>query len=124
MGHASCLRHCATPFLAEGVGAGASSPLFVRDQPRHRPAQWLLHAHEDVSQHAHIIVFAVVRCPIRLPNLRVVLPPQPAAPAHSRSRGATGACRREYGASRSYSWPFSVRGVEEDTVAPTTLRLS
>jgi hypothetical protein len=46
----------------------------------------LLHLHGDVSQHACIIVFAVVGHPIRLPGLRHVLPPQPTAPAHGRSR--------------------------------------
>jgi hypothetical protein len=41
-----------------------------------------MHVHEDVSHHAHTIVFAVVGRPVRLPGLCPVLPPQPAAPAH------------------------------------------
>jgi hypothetical protein len=56
-------------------------PVFVRHQPQHRLAQWLLHVHEDVSHHVCTIVFAVVGRPVRLPSLRHVLPPQPAAPA-------------------------------------------
>jgi hypothetical protein len=79
--------------------------------------------HEDVSHHARTIVFAVVGHSIRLPNLRPVLPPQPATPTHGRSRELTDAHRRGYTASRSCSWPFSVRAVEEDMVAPTMLRL-
>jgi hypothetical protein len=66
-------------------------PVFVRHQPRHRLAQWLLHVHEYVSHHACTIVFAVVGRPVRLPGLRPILPPQPAAPAHGRSREPTDA---------------------------------
>jgi hypothetical protein len=78
--------------------------------------QWLLHVHEDVSNHARTIVFVVVGRPVRLPGLHPVLPPQPAAPAHGRSREPTDARRRGYEASRSCSWHFSVRAVEEDMV--------
>jgi hypothetical protein len=53
-------------------------PVFVRHQPRHRLAQWLLHIHENVSHHARTIVFAVVGRPVRLPGFRSDLPPQPA----------------------------------------------
>jgi hypothetical protein len=80
--------------------------------------------HENVSHHAHTIVFAVVGRPVRLLGLRPVLPPQPAALAHGRSRESTDARRRGYGVSRSCFWPFSVRVVEEDMAAPATLRLS
>jgi hypothetical protein len=41
------------------------------------------------------------RSPVRLPG--PILPPQPAAPAHVRSREPTDAHRRGYGASRSCS---------------------
>jgi hypothetical protein len=61
-------------------------PGFIRHQPRHRLAQWLLHVHEDISHHARTIVFAIVGRPVRLPGLLPVLPPQLAAPAHGRSR--------------------------------------
>ena len=96
----------------------------MRLLPVLRLAQWLLHVHEDVSYHARTIVFAVVRRPVRLSGLRPVLPPQPAAPAHGRSHEPTDARQRGYGVSRSCSWPFSVRAVEEDMVVPATLRLS
>jgi hypothetical protein len=99
-------------------------PIFVQHQPRHRLAQWLLHVHEDVSHHACTIVFAIVGRPVRLPDLRPVLPPHPAAPAHSRSCEPTNTRRHGYEASQSSSWPFSVRAVEEDMVASATLRLS
>jgi hypothetical protein len=59
--------------------------------------QWLLHVHEGVSQHARTIVFVVVGRPIRIPGLRPVLPPQPAAPAHGHSHEPTDARRRGYG---------------------------
>jgi hypothetical protein len=98
-------------------------PVFVRHQPRHRLAQWPLHVHEEVSHHMCTIVFAIAGCPVRLSGLRPILPPQPAARAHSRSRESTDARRRGYGASRSCSWPFFARAVEEDMVAPATLRL-
>jgi hypothetical protein len=62
--------------------------------------------------------------PFGLPDFCPVLPPQAAALAHGRSREPTDARRRGYGASWSCSWPFSVRAVEEDMVAPATLRLS
>jgi hypothetical protein len=83
------------------------SPL-MSSPPRHpilgRPAQWLLHVHEGVSQHARTIIFAVVGRPIRFPGLHLlVLPPQPAATAHSRSHEPIDACRRGYKASRSCS---------------------
>jgi hypothetical protein len=98
--------------------------VFVRHQPRHRLAQWLLHVHEDVSHHARTIVFAVAGRPVRLLGLRPVLPLQPTALAHDRSREPTDVRRRWYGTSRSCSWLFSARAVEEDMVAPATLRLS
>jgi hypothetical protein len=120
----SCLHLRATPFSAKGVGACAPFPYSSDTSPRHRLAQWLLHVHEDVSHHARTIVFAVVRRPVCLPGLRPILPPQPAAPAHGSSCEPTVARRRGYGASRSCSWPFSMRAVEEDMVAPATLRLS
>jgi hypothetical protein len=90
----------------------------------HRHAQWLLHVHEDDSQHAHTIIFAVVGRSVRLLGLHPILPPHPTAPAHGRSCEPTDARRRGYGVSRSCSWPLSVRAAEEDTMAPATLRLS
>jgi hypothetical protein len=120
----SCLHLRATPFSAEGVEAEGLLPIFVKHQPRHRPAYWLLYVHEDVSQHARTIIFVVVGHHVRLVGLRSVLPPQPVAPAHGRSHEPTDTHRRGYEASRSCSWPFSVRVAEEDTVVPATLRLS
>jgi hypothetical protein len=112
------------PILDRGRRSIRLLPVFVRHQPRHRLAQWLLHVHEDVSHHARTIVFAVVGRPVRLPGLRPVLPLQPATSAHGRSREPTDARRRGYRASRSCSWYFSVCAVEEDMVASVTLRLS
>jgi hypothetical protein len=76
--------------LDRGRGRRRLLPVFVRHQP-HRPAQWLLHVHEGVSHHAHTIIFAVAGRPVRLPGLRPILPPQPAAPTHGRSRKPTDA---------------------------------
>jgi hypothetical protein len=71
-----------------------ASPPRIRPTPtRHQPARWLLY----VSQHAHTIVFVAVRRPVRILALCYVLPPQPAAPAHGRSRESTGARRLGYG---------------------------
>jgi hypothetical protein len=84
------------PILSRGRGSRRLLPVFVRYQPQHRLVQWLLHVHEDVSQHARTIVFAVVECPIRHVVLRPILPLQPAAPAHGRSHEPTDARRRGY----------------------------
>jgi hypothetical protein len=111
------------PILGRGRRSMRLLPVFVQHQARHRLAQWLLHVHEDVSYHARTIVFVVVRRPVRVPGLRPVLPPQPAA-AHGRSREPTDTRRPGYGTSQSCSCPFSVCAVEEDMVAPATLRLS
>jgi hypothetical protein len=62
--------------------------------------------------------------PFVFPTFALFFSPQPAAPAHGRSREPTDARRRWYGASQSCSWHFSVHAVEEDMVAPATLRLS
>jgi hypothetical protein len=68
------------PILGRGRGSRCLLPVFVQHQPRHRPAQWLLHAHENVSQYARTIVFIAIGRPVRLPDIRPVLPPQPTAP--------------------------------------------
>jgi hypothetical protein len=111
------------PILGRGRRSMRLLPVFVQHQARHRLAQWLLHVHEDVSYHARTIVFVVARRPVRVPGLRLVLPPQPVA-AHGGSREPTDARRPGYGTSQLCSCPFSVCAVEEDMVAPATLRLS
>jgi hypothetical protein len=70
------------PILGRGRRSMRLLPVFVRHQPRHRLAQWLLHIHEDVSHYACTIVFAIIGRSVRLPGLRPVLRPQPATPAH------------------------------------------
>jgi hypothetical protein len=87
----------APPILDRGRGSRHLLPVFVRHKPQQRPAQRLLHVHEGVSQHARTIVFTVVGRPVRLPGLCPVLPPQPATPAHGRSREPTDARRHGYG---------------------------
>jgi hypothetical protein len=77
------------PILGRGRRSTRLLPVFVRHQPRHRLAQWLLHIHEDVSHHAHTIISAIVGRPVRLLGLRPILPPQPVAPAHGHSREPT-----------------------------------
>jgi hypothetical protein len=47
------------PILGRGRRSMRLLPVFVRHQPRHRLAQWLLHVHEDVSHHARTIIFVV-----------------------------------------------------------------
>jgi hypothetical protein len=91
------------PILGWGRGSRRLLPVFVRHQPQHWPEQWLLHVHEDVSQHVRTIVVAIVGRPLRLPSLRPVLPSQPTAPAHGRSREPTDARRCGYEVSRSCS---------------------
>jgi hypothetical protein len=76
--------------------------------------------------------FHIMRAPLFSPssNVSFVFPafalfflPNLLPPAYGRSREPTDARRCGYGVSRSCSWPFSVRIVEEDMVAPATLRL-
>jgi hypothetical protein len=119
----SCIRLYATSFSAEGVGAGASSPYSSDTNPDIDPCSGYCTS-TRTFHHARTIVFAVIGRPVRLPGLRPILPPQPAAPAHGRSREPTNAHRHGYGVSRSCSWPFSMHDAEEDTVAPDTFRLS
>jgi hypothetical protein len=45
------------PILGRGRRSRSLLPVFVRHQPWHWLAQWLLHAHENVSYHARTIVF-------------------------------------------------------------------
>jgi hypothetical protein len=76
---ASCLHLCATPFSIESVGAGASSPYSFDTSPDTDSRS----GYCTSMRTFHImrtIVFTVVRRPVRLPGLRPVLPPQPAAP--------------------------------------------
>jgi hypothetical protein len=114
------LRH---PILGRERRGRCLLPVFIRHQPRHRLTQWLLHVHEDISHHAHHRFH-------RRRTYRTSSRPSPCSssptccPAHGRSREPTDARRRRYGASWSCSCHFCVRAVEEDMVAPVTLRLS
>jgi hypothetical protein len=48
--------HLHHPILDRGRESKRLLPVFIRHQPRHRPTQWLLHVHKDVSHHARAIV--------------------------------------------------------------------
>jgi hypothetical protein len=119
----SCLHLRATPFSTEGVGAGVSSP-YSSDTSPDTDSRSGYCTSTRTFHIMHASVFAIIGHLVRLPSLRAVLPPQPAAPAHGHSREPTNTRPRGYRASRSCSWPFSVPAVEEDMVAPATLRLS
>jgi hypothetical protein len=95
----------------------------MRLLPVFRLAKWLLHVHEYVLHHAYI-VFAVVGRPIRLPGLRLVLPPNLLPPPMVVAASRPMLVDAGYGAIRSCSCPFSVHVVEEDMVTSATLRLS
>ena len=64
------------PILGRGRRSRRLLLVFVRHHPRHRLTQWLLHVHEDISQHTRTIVFAFAL--FFLPNL---LPPPTVAAA-------------------------------------------
>jgi hypothetical protein len=115
----SCLHLHATSFSTEGVGACASSPYSSDTNP------------DTDSRNGYCTstrTFHIMRAPSFSPSSDVpfvfpafarfflpnLLPPLTVAAAR----------RRGYGASRSCFWPFSARAVEEDMVAPATLRLS
>jgi hypothetical protein len=96
----SYLHLRATPFSAEGVGAGASSPYSSDTSP------------DTDSRSGYCTskrMFHIMHAPSFSPssNVPFVFPaPQHAAPAHGHSHEPTDARRRGYGASRSCSWPF------------------
>jgi hypothetical protein len=119
----SCLHLRATPFSAEGVGACVSSPYSSNTNPDTDSRSGYCRPQERFTSCAHNR-FHRRQTSRSSYDLHPVLPPQPAAPAHGRSREPTDARRCGYGASRSCSWPLSVRAVEKDMVAPATLRLS
>jgi hypothetical protein len=119
----SCLHLRATPFLAEGVGACVSSPYSPDTIPNTDSRSGYCTSTRGFTLCVHHR-FAIVERPVRLPGHRPVLPPQPTAPTHGRSREPMDARRRGYGMSRLCSWPFSVCAVEEDMVTPATLWLS
>jgi hypothetical protein len=120
----SCLLLRVTPFSTEGVGAGVSSPYSSDTSPDTDPRSgYCTSTRTFHSMRAPLFspssdvlfvfpTFALFFLPILLP------------PAHGRSRETTDARRRGYGASRSFSCPFSVRAPAEDTMVHTTLRLS
>jgi hypothetical protein len=100
----SCLHLRTTPFSAEGVEACASSPYSSDTSPDTDSRS----GYCTSTKTFHIMrapSFSSSVRPIRLPDLRPVLPPQPTAPppAHGGSREPTDARRRGYGASRSCS---------------------
>jgi hypothetical protein len=119
----SCLHLRVTPFLAEGVGACAYSPYSSDTSLDTDSAVAIAHPRGRFTSCAHHR-FVIVGRLFRLPGLRHILPPQPAAHAHGRSRKSTDGRRHGNEASQSCSWPFSVRAVEEDMVASAMLRLS
>jgi hypothetical protein len=94
-----------TPFSAEGVGACASS-LYSSDTSLDTDSRSGYCTSTRMFHIMRTIIFTIVGRPVRLPGLRLVLPPQPAALAHGRSHEPTDARRCGYGASRSCSWPF------------------
>jgi hypothetical protein len=107
----SCLCFRATPSSADGVGAGVSSPyssdtsLDIDPRSGYCTSTRMFHNMRAPS------FSPVVGRPVRLPDLRPILCAQPAAPSYRRSS-------TRVRASRSCSWPFSVRAAEEDTMAP------
>jgi hypothetical protein len=112
-----------TPFSAKGVGAGAYFPYSSDTSFDIDPLSGYCTSTRT---------FHNMHAPSFSPSSDVpfVFPPSPCSssptccPVHARSCEPTDARRRGYEAIRSCSWPFSVRVVEEDTVAPATLRLS
>ncbi|PWZ19669.1 hypothetical protein Zm00014a_029272 [Zea mays] len=119
----SCLHLRATPFSAEGIGASASSPYWFDTSPDTNSRSGYC-----TSTRTFHIMRASSFSPLSdvpfvlsafalffLPNL---LPPSMVAAASRLTLVDV------YEANRSCSWPFSVCAIEEDMVAPATLRLS
>jgi hypothetical protein len=120
----SCLHLHATPFSAEGVGAGAFSP-YSSDTS---PDTDLRSSYCTSTRTFHIMrapSFSLSSdVPFVFPAFAMFFHPNLLLPRHGRSCKPTDTRRRTYGTSRSCSRPFSVRAVKEDMVAPGTLRLS
>jgi hypothetical protein len=114
----SCLLLRATPFLAEGVEACASSSYSSNTSPdidsrsSYCTSTRTFHIMRapSFSSSLNVMFIFLAFALFFLPNLL------PREPTDARQRG--------YGVSWSCSWPFSVRAVEEDMVAPATVRLS
>jgi hypothetical protein len=120
----SCLHLCATPFSAEGVGPCASFPY---------SSDTSLDIDSRSGYCTSTRIFHIMRVPSFLPSSDVsfVFPafalfflPNLLPPAHGHSCEPTDARRLGYGASRTCSWPLSVRAIEEDMVTPATVMLS
>jgi hypothetical protein len=71
----SCLYLRATPFSAEGVGAGASSPYSSDTSPDTDSRSGYCTPTRTFHIMRAPLFFAVVRRPVRLLGLRPVLPP-------------------------------------------------
>jgi hypothetical protein len=119
----SCLCLCTTPFLAEGVGAGASSPylsdISIDTDPRSGYCTSTRTFHSmrapSFSPSSNVPFVFPAFALFFLLNLLPCPLSQPRADRRSWTRVR---------ASRSCSWPFSVHVAEEDMVTPATLRLS
>jgi hypothetical protein len=119
----SCLHLSATPFLAEGMGAGASSPYSSDTSPDTDPRSGYCTSTR---------MFHCMRAPSFSPSSDARSSSRPSPCSSSPTRcprpwSQSRADRRSstwVRASQSCFWPFSVRVAEEDTVAPATLRLS
>ena len=116
----SCLHLRATPFSAEDVGAGASSPYSSDTSPDtdsrsgYCTSTRMLHIMRAPS-------FSPSGHPIRLSGLRPVLPPQPTAPSPTVAAASRPTL---VDASTGRVGHAPVRAVEEDMVTLATLRLS
>jgi hypothetical protein len=121
----SCLHLRATPFSAEGVGACVSSPYSSDTSPDT----------DSCSGYCtSMITFHIMRPPSFSPSSDARSSSRPSPYSSSpfccshtvaaASQPTLVSAGTTLGASRSCSWPFAVRVVEEDMVVPATLRLS
>jgi hypothetical protein len=120
----SCLGLRATPFSAENVGAGASSPYSSNTSPDTDPRSGYCTSTRTFHSMRAPSFSQSSDVSFVFPSFALFFLPNLLPPAHGRSRVPTDDLRRGYGVSRSCSWPFFVCAVEEDTVAPAMLRLS
>jgi hypothetical protein len=116
----SCLHLRNTPLSAEGIGACASSPYSSDTSPDTDSRS----GYCTSTRTFHIMCAPSFSpssgVPFVFPAFAMFFLPNLLSPPTV----ATDVRRRGYEASRSCSWPFSVCAVEEDMVAPATLRLS
>ncbi|PWZ53271.1 hypothetical protein Zm00014a_033002 [Zea mays] len=118
-----CLLLHATPFSTEGVGADASSSYSSDTSPDTDPRSGYCTSTRTFPSMGAPSFSPSSDVPFVFPTFALFFHHKLLSRPWSQPRADRPSSTRVR-ASRSCSWPFSVRAAKEDTVAPATLRLS